>query len=114
MTHLAVIGCTAYALNTKLKHKENLQSRTLVGQLIGYDSTNIYPMWMPTLQRVILTQDVVFMPSESGTEKVYPNRQRLHEIVTIFDISEPKEQKIEQVLSQSYVDEVVYRQSDSE
>ena len=76
-------------LNTKLMRGEKLASRTLVGQLVGYDSTNIYRVWMPTLQRVVRTRDVVFLPSESRTEDVYPSRQRLREIVDTIDILEP-------------------------
>ncbi|KAF2622833.1 hypothetical protein BU25DRAFT_301389, partial [Macroventuria anomochaeta] len=40
VAHLAVIGFRAYVLNTKLKLVEKLQSRDLVGQLVGYDSTD--------------------------------------------------------------------------
>jgi hypothetical protein len=40
--HLSSIGQRAYVLNTRLKHGEKLQSRALLGQLIGYNSTNIY------------------------------------------------------------------------
>ncbi len=51
--YLLSIGQRAYVLNTRLKQGEKLQSRALLGQLIGYDSTNIYRVWMPTLQQVV-------------------------------------------------------------
>ncbi|KAI1562171.1 hypothetical protein PtrEW13061_012143, partial [Pyrenophora tritici-repentis] len=40
--HLNAVGARAYVLNNKLKHGEKLESRALIGQLVGYDSTNIY------------------------------------------------------------------------
>ena len=101
VAHLSPIGSRAYVLNTKLKRGEKLQSRALVGQLVGYDSTNIYRVWMPTLQRVVRTRDVVFMPHESGTEEVYPDRHRLREIATVLDIPEPQmDEQAEHLLSQ--------------
>jgi hypothetical protein len=41
---------------------------------------------MPTLQRVVRTQDVVFALSDSKTEEVYPDQQELQEIATTVDI----------------------------
>ena len=60
-------------LNSRLKRGEKLQSRALLGQLIGYNLTNIYRLWMPTLQRVVQTQDAVFALSNSKTEEDYPD-----------------------------------------
>jgi hypothetical protein len=70
--HLNVVGAQAYVLNNKLKRGEKLESRALIGQLVGYDSTNIYRVWMPALGRVLRTRDVVFM-SNDRTEPVYPD-----------------------------------------
>jgi hypothetical protein len=70
--HLNVVGARAYVLNNKLKRGEKLESRALVGQLVGYDSTNIYRVWMPAMGRVLRTRDVIFMAND-GTEPVYPD-----------------------------------------
>lgn len=104
--HLNVVGARAYVLNNKLKRGEKLESRALIGQLVGYDSTNIYRVWMPALGRVLRTRDVVFM-SNDGTEPVYPDRQTLREVVTILDVPEPLEetdQEIEQLLQSAQRD----------
>jgi hypothetical protein len=104
--HLNVVGARAYVLNNKLKRGEKLESRALIGQLVGYDSTNIYRVWMPALGRVLRTRDVVFM-SNDGTESVYPDRQTLREVVTILDVPEPPEetdQEIELLLQSSQRD----------
>ncbi|KAF7574075.1 hypothetical protein PtrM4_056980 [Pyrenophora tritici-repentis] len=104
--HLNVVGARAYVLNNKLKRGEKLESRALMGQLVGYDSTNIYRVWMPALGRVLRTRDVVFM-SNDGTELVYPDRQTLREVVTILDVPEPLEetdQEIEALLQSAQRD----------
>jgi hypothetical protein len=105
-THLNVVGARAYVLNNKVKRGEKLESRALIGQLVGYDSTNIYRVWMPALGRVLRTRDVVFM-SNNGTEPVYPDRQTLREVVTILDVLEPPEetdQEIELLLQSAQED----------
>jgi hypothetical protein len=57
-------------LNNKLKRREKLKSRALIRQLVRYDSTNIYRVWMLALGQVLRTRDVVFM-SNNGIEPVY-------------------------------------------
>jgi hypothetical protein len=94
--HLNVVGARAYVLNNKLKRGEKLESRALIGQLVGYDSTNIYRVWMPSLGRVLRTRDVVFM-AHDGTEPVYPDRQALREVVTILDVPEPPEETDQEI-----------------
>jgi hypothetical protein len=89
--HLNIVGARAYVLNNKLKRGETLESRALIGHLVGYDSTNIYRVWMPAMGRVLKTRDVVFM-SNDGTEPVYPDRQTLREAVTVLDVPEPPEE----------------------
>ena len=41
------IGCRAYALNTELKNADKLESRALIGHLVGYVGTNIFRIWLP-------------------------------------------------------------------
>jgi hypothetical protein len=104
--HLNVVGARAYVLNNKLKRGEKLESRALIGQLVRYDSTNIYQVWMPALGRVLRTRDVVFV-SNDRTEPVYPDRQTLREVVTILDVPEPPEetdQEIELLLQSTQED----------
>jgi hypothetical protein len=50
---------------------------------------------MPTLQRVVQTQDVVFAPSDNKTEEVYPDQQELQEIATTVDIPNVEQDKEE-------------------
>jgi hypothetical protein len=64
LVHLKAYGCRAYALTTEAKHKKNrlmkLDPRAQVGYLVGYDSTNIYRIWIPHKGTVISTRDVIF------------------------------------------------------
>lgn len=60
VAYLAPIGCKAYVLNKKLRTADKLEARTFVGYLVGYDSTNIFRIWLPKTGRVIRVRDVIF------------------------------------------------------
>jgi hypothetical protein len=47
IAHLRVYGCRAYALRTKIPRGDKLSPRALIGYLVGYDSSNIYRVWLP-------------------------------------------------------------------
>jgi hypothetical protein len=114
VAHLNEIGAKAYTLNQSLKRADKLESRALVGQLVGYDSSNIYRIWMPTMSRVIRTRDVVFMNSEN---EVYPQQKELRRLATVLDIEDIPEvdDDIEQalrLLAQSLVQHNSYQIDD--
>jgi hypothetical protein len=54
------IGCRAYVYNRDLGAADKLESRTLIGHLVGYQGTNIFRIWLPTKDIVIVTRDVIF------------------------------------------------------
>ncbi|KAM4067905.1 reverse transcriptase (RNA-dependent DNA polymerase) [Hirsutella rhossiliensis] len=65
--HLRIyaFGCRAYPLHKD--HKANLHKKAFkinprahIGYLVGYHARNIYRIWVPQLQRVILSRDVRF------------------------------------------------------
>jgi len=62
--HLKAYSCRAYLLTTKVKRgkerKRKLKPRAHIGYLVGYDSTNIFRIWVPALSKVIRTRDVTF------------------------------------------------------
>jgi hypothetical protein len=63
MFHILTYGCRAYPLKKgAMAHpkKEKLQPRAHIGYLVGYDSTNIYRIWIPSRNKVIRTRDVTF------------------------------------------------------
>ncbi|RMZ92256.1 hypothetical protein DV736_g455, partial [Chaetothyriales sp. CBS 134916] len=74
LAHLKVYGCRAYAMTKKAQLKESrlqkLEPRAHIGYLVGYNSTNIYRVWIPRKGRVISTRDVIF---DEGT--LYDGRE---------------------------------------
>jgi hypothetical protein len=62
--HLRAYGCKAYAM-TDDTHRgksrlQRLDPKAWIGYLVGYQSTNIYRIWIPSMAKVISTRDVVF------------------------------------------------------
>jgi hypothetical protein len=55
IAHLSKIGAQAYYLNNKLKRGDKMESRALIGHLVGYDSTNIFRIWLLESHTVIRT-----------------------------------------------------------
>src|SRR6266536_4460747 len=62
-SHLHPLGCKAYVLNhdlPKRERKNKLYPRAHIRYLVGYDSTHIWRIWIPSKSRVIRTRDVTF------------------------------------------------------
>ena len=57
---IRLYGCRAYALKNDIKRTDKLVPRSQVGYLVGYDSSNIFRIWVPQLHRVIRSRDVTF------------------------------------------------------
>ncbi|KAI1665786.1 Pol protein [Pyrenophora tritici-repentis] len=60
VAHYSPIGCRAYVYRRDIKAADKTEPRAHIGYLVGYDSSNIYRVWIPTLDRVIRTRDVIF------------------------------------------------------
>jgi hypothetical protein len=64
LSHLKVYGCKAFALSDDtLRGKMKLQRldpRAWIGYLVGYLSSNIYRIWIPSMGKTISTRDVIF------------------------------------------------------
>ena len=56
--HLRIYGCRAYALDRHIPRTKKLEPRTHIGYLVGYDSTNIFRIWIPSKQKIISTHDI--------------------------------------------------------
>lgn len=62
--HLRSCGCKAFVM-TDDTHRgksrlQRLDPKAWIGYLVGYQSTNIYRIWIPSIAKVISTRDVVF------------------------------------------------------
>jgi len=64
LAHIKAYGCRAYAMTKDAQLKRNrrnkLAPRAEISYLVGYDSTNIYRIWIPHTGKVISTRDVIF------------------------------------------------------
>lgn len=64
ISHIRKYGCRAYPLTTDALRHSNRSDKTAprahIGYLCGYESTNIFRIWIPVLDTVICTRDVTF------------------------------------------------------
>lgn len=58
--YLKSYGCKAYVHKKGVAKLDRLDPRAHIGYLVGYESSNIFRIWIPVLSRVIATRDVVF------------------------------------------------------
>jgi hypothetical protein len=64
LAHLKVYGCRVYAMTRNSQKKINrlakLEPRAHIGYLVGYDSINIFRIWILYQGVIISTRDVIF------------------------------------------------------
>ncbi|PHH92205.1 hypothetical protein CDD83_8405 [Cordyceps sp. RAO-2017] len=89
-------GCKAYPLNPRYKAGKDtnlfkLSPRAHVGYLVGYHASNIYRIWVPKLNRVILTRDVRFNEEEffDPEKEDQLETERIAEYAPILQTHEP-------------------------
>ncbi len=73
LAHLRAYGCRAYAMTEDAQLKENrlfkLNPRAYIGYLVGYESTNIFRVWVPEKGTIITTRDVIFDETRFFSDK---------------------------------------------
>jgi hypothetical protein len=61
----------------------------LIGHLVGFNSTNIFRIWLPTIGRVIRTRDVVFLRDKLCDGKgQYAEKSHIREVAEVLDIED--------------------------
>jgi hypothetical protein len=64
VSHLRTYGCKAFTLSDDtlrgISKLMRLDPQAWVGYLVGYRSTNIHRVWIPSLSKVITMRDVIF------------------------------------------------------
>ncbi|KAI1004940.1 hypothetical protein K3495_g3273 [Podosphaera aphanis] len=88
LSHLDILGSKVYSLKKNIPKLERLLSRAHIGYLIGWESTNIYKVWVPSINKVINTRDVLI---DSG------NLYNPHDI-DLFSLREAPDEEIIQAL----------------
>jgi hypothetical protein len=94
LAYLRRIGSLAYVLNKTIDRKDKLLQRADIGYLIGYDAYNIYRVWVPSLNRVIRSRDVLI-----DETKVYKHHHR--------EISIEQKEEISQAVTLIELPEIV-------
>ena len=91
LAHLHVYGYKAYPLKppASIPRKQRLEPRAHIGFLVGYDSTNIYRIWIPSQQKVIRTKDVTFDESKfyDPSEFDAAHRYNVSELVEVIEFA---------------------------
>ena len=99
--HLKAFGCKFYVL---IKSKEDpqyrqkrrkLDAKALNGFLVGYESKNIYRIWVPNKKRVVSVRDVIFnedevwdgMPLQRTAEEI----KELDEAIQVIELPQADE-----------------------
>ena len=81
LAHLVAYGSRAYVHKKDNELTANrarkLAPRAHIGYLVGYDSTNIFRVWIPHLKTVIRTRDVVF----DKTKKYNPDNPYIKKLL---------------------------------
>src|SRR6266702_2910298 len=92
-THMHEYGCKTYTLDKRIKKGDKLTPRALIGHLVGYDLTNIYRIWIPSLNKVIRTRDVTFDRNSfydtKGQDIDYLLRDALVDTIQVISLPEP-------------------------
>jgi hypothetical protein len=60
IAHLRVFGCRAYTLKKHLPKVPKTTPHAHIGYLVGYESSNVYLIWIPSLEKAVRIRDVVF------------------------------------------------------
>lgn len=55
-----MFSCRAYPLNYTISKLQKLEPRAHIGYLVGYDSSNIFSIWIPSKGKVVRTRDATF------------------------------------------------------
>lgn len=85
IAHLQPIGCKAFSLIKNRPKLNRLIPRAEIGYLVGYQSTNIFRIWIPSRNIVISTRDVTFDPTQ-GYSPTTPSPVISNEIIKILQV----------------------------
>ncbi|KAG7110478.1 hypothetical protein HYQ44_010868 [Verticillium longisporum] len=71
---------------TRSNGRRKLDPRSHIGYLCGYDSTNIYRIWVPQLKKVLRTRDVTFDESTVYKDAQSPEPAVTQELFSTLDL----------------------------
>ena len=103
---MKVYGCKAYAHIPKIPRLEKLAARANIGYLVGYNSTNIFRIWIPSLHKVIATRDVTF-DELTQYEPIELNKEDKLQIKEIIEVIEMPTSTVEAIELDSDEEELI-------
>lgn len=99
--HLKAYGCKCYVLIKSkgdpqyLSKRRKLDAKAHIGFLVGYESTNIYRVWVPHKKKVISVRDVMFDEDECWDGKririSVDDIKELDEAIEIVEVPQSEE-----------------------
>ena len=88
-----IYSCKTYTLDKRIKRGDKLAPRASIRHLVGYNSTNIYRIWILSLYKVIQTRDVTFNETSfynpKGQDIDYLLREALEDTIQTISLPEP-------------------------
>ena len=67
LSNLRIYGCKAYCRINNIARLAKMAPRAAIGYLVGYESSNIWRIWIPSRRKVIRARDVEFDETELYT-----------------------------------------------
>ncbi|KAI0998592.1 hypothetical protein K3495_g9604 [Podosphaera aphanis] len=110
IAHLQSYGCKAFAHIKNRPKLSKLTPRAEIGYLVGYESTNIFRIWISSRNIVISTRNVTFDPSRgySPNQRIQVSNETIETVkVPDLEVENPQEKmEIEQDWESRQVTEV--------
>jgi hypothetical protein len=99
LSHLHVYGYHSYPYIKNIPCTQKLKPRAHLGYLVGYDSTNIYRIWVPSLEKVMRTRDVTFDESKlydpTDLDIGHALREEIAKFVELVETPDTEEEEYE-------------------
>src|SRR5436305_61349 len=68
-SHLCAYGCKTFAMMMdalkKTSHLQRFKLNVWISYFVGYDSTNVYRVWNPVINKVVRMRDIMFNEYET-------------------------------------------------
>jgi hypothetical protein len=92
LTQMHKYGCLAYPRINNQPKLNRLNSRAEIRFLVGWQSSNIYHVWIPSRNKVIFSRDVTFNEEGKWDSKRKYNPISLHEDIDPIFIELPEKE----------------------
>ncbi|KAI1840359.1 hypothetical protein JX266_013452 [Neoarthrinium moseri] len=113
IAHLRRYGCKCFVQKKPSQsdfpaRKQKLDSRAHIGYLVGYDSTNIFWVWVPYKKRVLRVRDVIFDEGRLyNADQVAPTSEEaaeLEEAIRYVEVHDQEAENMKEVEDQESQD----------